>query len=553
MLSQIRHEDRQVDDKLLAANLREQFLGTPVKPHKGIFTARCIWSLRIGGRTIHIYMSPDQSFITKDIIDNIRHSWRLELLDITYHSDRDYYYRDPVENDALSELVQKETIDRPSTKQALIDNYCDAVNSFLGSIETQKPLLKQREKTSNELRTALMKADNVPDEKIASFLPECEIATSSLGGRIMMNRPEIKKIFAPFESNIRAIEDDLNGSDVGKLSREYIASQSDTLSDTNHLMQEIQSGMTTIAIPWKYFYMDNGALLHNNMLQHGEYAYLQSMEVKLITEKLMRHPCLNGTYISLGSGNGKKDYPLVYENEKIPAIILVDSSIRSLRSAEKQFRGNLHGTTCSYQNLYFSIDRIDDFIETGKLHTFHSVSGTRLPWDTNAATLGERHNCFALMGGTFGNFDKDYQRTFIENLDDMMNVWDHFILSVYNKVESSEAISQTINCYNSKESRECIMNYFRKLWIHDDNISIQVTYSDDAIRISATMQAQQCIQYQWQPITIREWTNFACLNSQRFEKNDVQAILLNSNSSLEIIDSLSLSHGPHTIYILEKK
>ena len=94
-------------------------------------------------------------------------------------------------------------------------------------------------------------------------------------------------------------------------------------------------------------------------------------------------------------------------------------------------------------------------------------------------------NTFSLLGSTFGNFSIEYKKEFLKQLSTMMNKGDTLLISVFNKPNSLEGIQDIIDHYNTPETHQFIKNFFMKLGIPEDNITIQVTYTNNVVHIDA--------------------------------------------------------------------
>ena len=102
-----------------------------------------------------------QNLISDDIIQNIRSSWSVDLLDIDFEFNMwsteysEYHFSDA---DFFKNL-KKYTIgfikENDKIQTAIVDNYCDGVSATLWYMKSKEPIINQREKTTRDLFISL--------------------------------------------------------------------------------------------------------------------------------------------------------------------------------------------------------------------------------------------------------------------------------------------------------------------------------------------------------------------------------------------------------------
>jgi len=504
---------------------------------------------------VQIYAKTLINLFDKDIIENIRKNWSLDLLDIefTYSPEKWDYTEAKFGDEKFFKSIKDKIIARikedPKMEHVIVENYCDILNLSLKEIEDSKRIYPELEKIQQELvdivsaNTWEKEKKLVDNEKFRELKTRKEILFSKLWPR------------APLELKL------------------YM----DTIEDCWHdiyenMLKPIEEWKKTIPINSKYLYMDNGDTLYSEIAEKGEYRRYYQAELSLLKnmkKKLWLY--IHKNYISLWCGNGKKDKLLVeaakmryekhihWKNNELPFaayqnILLIDGSLKSLTKA-----GNIFDKELPIINKQFSVGRINDILKKWRLYTNLKAKDTHMLLFQNTIYSEEfkkSEKTLSLFWGTFWNF-WSYQIPFLKEIDQTMKKWDTFIISLFNKPKNEEEKRQTEAMYDTKEEHELMANFFQKIGIKKDNIKLQVRYDEnDVVDIDVKIERKDNVpvigRVGWKEVEIPDGTIFQCVQSERFDKRKFNNLVEN-NTNLTIKDSITEENSPFTCYILEKK
>jgi len=205
----------------------------------------------------------------------------------------------------------------------------------------------------------------------------------------------------------------------------------------------------------------------------------------------------------------------------------------------------------------FSQEWIDTLLQDNEIKTLTSATNYPKESTFNIPDVRESSNTFTLFGGTFGNF-KSYQKIFLQQMHALMNEGDILCLSVYNPPATKQEEQNIVRRYDTPENSLFIKNFFIKLGIPENAIDVQVFYneSNTTIDIDAKIHSKDNT-----PITIRptgeevivpDGTVFHCISSQRMDEQDLQKKIDQSQTSLKIVDKITMPDNPFTLYMISK-
>lgn len=517
----------------------------------GELPAAFLGGLHLPSKNIQIMVKPTQDLINESIIENIRVAWSLDLLDISFLADKKQ-----ISTKQVYPLLQA----HPLIAQALIDTYCTVLSSVVKRTRGQKKMLQLRRKISTDIYIAIEKEYPAPKNMFTPELyPLVNEWTLSLHGNKQAHLQLLKDL-KPVANAMWW----LTGAKRVNLFLDHIEQEEKELEQ--NIVVPLQQKKNPIQIDTKFLYLDNGHDLYDQILHDSTYRNYYEKDISLIqaTASMLQRN-IRSRYISLWVGNGAKDFALLKgnKNETHATTLLIDGSIRSLQEAEERFTGTDSGlrdnwyTTIPYKHLLFSQDWIDPLMKKrGNMAVFPSAFNARNSMERSKVDASLLSNTFAILGSTFGNFSHAYKREFLRNMAKIMNRGDNIFLSVFNKPSSEAEIQDIIRHYDTPHTHQFIKNFFIKLWIPAENITVRVTYVQDSIHIDALVEQKNDtpvkVRLTGNTITVPDKTLFKCFQSQRISHEKMQEIITESNSRLQIKEVLSLPWNPFTIYIIEK-
>ena len=553
----------------------------------GPFTRTIVMQLPIRVHTIDgkemdlqckIWSRTMQNLINDDIVENIRSSWSVDILDIDfefdmgtsefseYHFSQEKFYKD------IKQHIMQFIKQTPQIEKTIVENYCDWVSATLWYMKTKEPLIDQWEKTTRELFHAF----GMPKDFVLQR--HNRVATDAMVLGTYGNRWE--KLLSSKQQNtfrrLLKIGNELNGFDVAHETKRYIEDIKKNTEEIKQIIITLQQGQQEIELDSKFFFLDNGDNLYDEVIEHSAYTKYYTEELNLIQENKKRiEPYIKRKYIGLWCGNGKKDYSIVSDDIetgmtpitpipesnpwKIGKVVLMDSSLRSLAKAEKLMsRGRGERWKAFWSTtIVFSQEWIDGLIKENEIKTLTSVTYNPKESTMNIPDIRESSNMFTLFGWTFGNFE-NYQKLFLQQMDTLMNSWDILCISVFNLPKDKQEREQIVRSYNTPQNNIFIKNFFIKMGIPEDAIEICVEYDNetDTVHIDAKIHGKtnQPIQinYAWEKTIVPDGTIFHCISSQRMDVKDLQKRIDQSKTSLKIIDQISSPNSPFTLYMISK-
>lgn len=522
-----------------------------------------------------------QSFINEDIVSNIRSAGKLELLDIDFEFGvwitdfSEYDFGDKLFYKNIKKSAIQYIKDHPLLQQAIVDNYCDGIDATLWYLRGKEPLINKWESASREL----FRAFGMPKSYV---LAENEKYAGEwfIYGIIGANIPHgITKRQKRKIETLRLIGNAFGWFDSGNDTRRYVESLNQGDENINKMMLAIEAGNKEISLDSKYFFLDGGDNLYDDIIEKSKYNEYYLQELKLIKDNKQKIDAyLRRRYIGLWCGNGKKDYSMlkdkintagtsratwapvaVCDPDMVSIVLFMDSSLRSLSKAEKLVSGwyGARWPSGSGTTVLFSTERIDTLLKNNEIKTLTSVTNRPKDAKLNIPDIREASNTFSLFGGTFGNFG-DYQTLFLQNMGEIMNQDDVLCISLFNPPKTKEARDRVVQIYDTPETHMFLKNLFIKLGIQEDAIEINISYDGDkTITMDAIINQKDN-----QPVYMCSWgrkvqvpngTKFNCINSQRIGQEDLQDILKKSETSLEIKESITTPDNPFTMYMISKK
>ncbi|MCX6824135.1 MAG: L-histidine N(alpha)-methyltransferase [candidate division SR1 bacterium] len=512
-----------------------------------------------------------QNMINDNIVKNIRSAGSIDLLDIDfelafgsseyseYHFSQEDFYMNIKRH--IIHFIKK----NPEIEKTIVDNYCDGLSATLGYIKTKEHLVGQREETTRELFMSL----GMPKEFVLSehnkVVGDGAILSTYGSNRKKILLPDQKKAF----KKLMKIGNEFRGFDSAHEIKRYIEDMKKDNEEIQKIVVGLQKGKKDIQLDSKFFFLDNGDNLYDDVIEHSEYNIYYREELNLIQNNKKRiSPYLKNHYIGLGCGNGKKDYTMISENighgfmrtepesgQKITKVLLVDSSLRSLSKAEKIMKQNTGDS--GLPALIFSQERIDTLLQNNEIKTLTSV--THYPKESifNLPDIRESSNMFSLFGGTFGNFES-YKKKFLQQMNALMNEGDVLCISLFNPPTNKEEEEVIVRKYDTIQTRKFIKNFFIKLGIPEDCIDVRIVYNSTthAIDIDAKIHSQNntpiTIRPTGEEVVIPEDTIFHCISSQRMDEQYLQKCINQSQTLLKISDKITAPNNPFTLYMISK-
>lgn len=568
-LAQKNHKDECVylKDGSIGPFTRTVVMNLPIKVHtqegKNIDLDCKIWS-----RTM-------QNLISDDIIQNIRSSWSVDLLDIDFDLNlwpteyAEYYFSDTDFFKNIKQHIVSFIKKNPEIQKTIVDNYCDGVSATLWYMKNKEPIIDQWEKTTRELFISLGMPKDFVLQKHNRVVPDTMVlGTYGSKWREILSSQQ-RKVF----EKLLDIGHELRWFDAAHETKRYIEEVKKNSESIQQIVSDIKGGKQEIWLDSKFFYLDNGDNFYDDVIEKSKYNRYYKAELDLIQENKKRiAPYLRYKYIGLWCGNGKKDYSIISEDidvgksllqsspwSKIEKVILIDSSLKSLSKAEKIMSHNKAGRWVSLWSttVLFSQERVDTLLENNEMKTLTSV--THHPHESilNIPDIKESPNMFAIFGGTFGNFEA-YQQIFLKQMDELMNKDDILCISLFNRPKTEEERKNIVSMYDTPEIYAFMENFFIKMGIPKECIKINVWYDEiiDAIKIDAQMQRKDNtpikINHKGEQVVVPDGTKFNCLTSQRMDKEALQKCIDQSNTSLKIVDQITTVDNPFTLYMISK-
>ena len=184
----------------------------------------------------------------------------------------------------------------PQIERTIVENYCDGLSSTLEYMKSKKPVIAQREKTTRDLHIALGMDKNFVLSKPYKTAPDT-LVLGSYG-------PERRKIFSKkqtqvFEELLR-IGNDLQGFDSANITKAFIEDMEKNTKEIQQIIDELKRGNQEIALDSKFFFLDNGDNLYDDVIEESAYHEYYKHELKLIQESREAiKPYLKNKYIGL--------------------------------------------------------------------------------------------------------------------------------------------------------------------------------------------------------------------------------------------------------------
>lgn len=143
-------------------------------------------------------------------------------------------------------------------------------------------------------------------------------------------------------------------------------------------------------------------------------------------------------------------------------------------------------------------------------------------------------------------------------MDELMNQGDVLCVSLFNPPKTEEEEKIIVSMYDTPEIHAFMKNFFIKLGISQDNIDISVWYDKktDAIKIDARIDRKDNkpieIQHNGESVIVPDGTRFHCLTSKRMDEKALQICVDQSHTSLKIVDKITTSGNPFSLYMISK-
>ena len=139
-----------------------------------------------------------------------------------------------------------------------------------------------------------------------------------------------------------------------------------------------------------------------------------------------------------------------------------------------------------------------------------------------------------------------------------MNKDDILCISLFNSPNTEEERKTIVSMYDTPEIYAFMENFFIKMGIPKECIEIKVWYDEttNAIKIDAQIQQKDdspiTIKHKGESVVVPDGTKFHCLTSQRMDKVALQNCINQSKTSLKIVDQITTSDSPFTLYMISK-
>jgi len=522
-----------------------------------------------------------KDLINENIIKNIHLANSLDFLDIDFEFEfKDKKFSEYDSNNEKSYLAIKEHIikfikENPAIKKVIIDNYCEELFFMLEYVKSKEPLINQWEQTTRDLFEAFGMPKTFVLSENRKFTTDALVLSSYGSDWEKVLSPKQTKTF----EKLQEIGKKLNGFDSGYETKRYVENFKKNNKEIDKIFVQIRDGEKEILLDSKFFFLDNGDNLYDDIIENSKYNQYYQAELDLIKENQEKiQPYIKSHYIGLWCGNGKKDQTMISENmhgkfvtygdprnqsypeNEVTRVLLMDSSLKSLSKAEKAMSENRSHQWMIYSGstrVLFSQERIDKLLQNNDIKAFTSVINNPHEMIINIPDIRETLNIFTLFGWTFGNFG-NHQQTFLQQINTLMNVWDILCMSLFNLPISNEEKQQIVDIYNTPQTHLFIRNFFVKLGIPEDAIKVQVSYDNNtnSVNIDAKIHTKNN-----QPIIINptgvetkipDDTIFHCFSSQRMDEHDLQKRIDQSNLPLKVINKITLPGNPFSLYMISK-
>lgn len=505
-------------------------------------------------------------FLDKDILDNIRNSGNIDLLDISYDVRSPHFEEIEIQR-KIYEFFQNNA----RYRNALIDNYCNAQQQtldFYTSKKEQLTILKA------SWRMILDDIDCPLTENRWLISPESikniMHATASYSWKTFI---DIEKYEADIFDVLQISKDReymkidellVNLRDVDVMI-ENMESQKKIFQ--NEIIKKIQwfdkdrDGI--LEIDSRYLFFENGNGIYEEILLKSKYSDYYFWECENLEENFdaIKQYC-NPFFIDLWCGAGSKDEILMrkYAEYRIPLskAIFMDGSLSALISCYSKFKKNK-----THDGRYnFSTDWIDQLKPTEESDSgrwMHVCHDPNVPSDNemiiNRNTLGEQPSTFSMRGWTLWCFG-EYKKEFLKTIGTVMKAWDNFLVSVFRKPEAQKDIDEIISKYDNKESKRFVLNFLQKIWISKNHMKYSVEYENNKIQIFVTVDNPIWL---WVEISafgerahIKNGVKIKIHESQRFDTDDFDALLKESDCLLHLDAVVENPYGWPVVYVLKK-
>ena len=191
-----------------------------------------------------------------------------------YHFGQESFYKN------IKQHVIQFIKENPQIERIIVENYCDGLSSTLGYMKSKKPVIAQREKTTRDLHLALgMDEDFVLSKNYKT-------ATDTLVlGSYETQRKEIfsKKQKKVFEELLR-IGNDLRGFESAHITKAFIEDMEKNTNEIQQIIEKIKKGNQEISLDSKFFFLDNGDNLYDDVIEKSAYNEYYKQELQLIQE-----------------------------------------------------------------------------------------------------------------------------------------------------------------------------------------------------------------------------------------------------------------------------
>lgn len=560
-------ENMHLKDGRIRPSTRTLIMHLPIQVHtkegKNIDIDCKIWS-----RTM-------QNLVNTDIVKNIRAAWSLDILDIDFEfalggaEFSEYSFGEENFYTNIKDHTIEFIKNTPWVEQAIIDNYCDGLDATLSYITSKEWLVRQREKTTRDLFESFGMPKSFVLSKSNKVINDGIVFGSYGGNRQEMLWPTQQKKF----KQLIKIGNEFSWFDAAYETKRYIEDMKKEKEDIDKIVTALQNKQQEVSLDSKFFFLDNGDNLYDDVIEKSAYNRYYKEELMLIQKNKEKiAPYLKQKYIGLWCWNGKKDYNMISENidtdsspnklsswSRIGKVVLMDSSLKSLSKAEKLISKNRWNNWVSLGStiVVFSQERIDTLLQDNEIKALTSVTYNPKETKLNIPDIKETSNTFTLFGWTFGNF-LGYKKIFLRQMNKLMNVWDVLCVSVFNPPTSKQEQETIVSMYDTPETHMFIKNFFIKLGIPKEAIEIKVWYSSvtHTINIDAKIHRKDnqpiVIHPTGKDVTVADGTVFHCIASQRMDETNLQKDIKQSQTSLKIIDRISTPDNSFTLYMISK-
>ncbi len=512
-----------------------------------------------------------QNLISDDIITNIRHAGSLDSLDLEFEFGFDgnelseLHFADTGSYDRIKERSIAFIKANHQIQQAIIDNYCDGLAATVEYMKSKESLMDQWEQTTRALYLALGMPESFELSGTYKTTTDSIIYGTYGSDRKKTLNLKQKKAFG----ELQKIGKYLGWFDNAFHTKRFIQQMNAYNEAVDKIMSRILEGEHELGLDSKFFFLDNGDNLYDEVIEKSAYHEYYEDELELISNNTERiSPYFREKYIWLWCGNGKKDYHVfskyvaIDEPRMSPScwpmiskVVMMDSSIRSLSKAERFIDKGWSEMWISLgsTSIVYTQQRIDELLQDEEIRVLTSVVNNPHEMTFNIPDIKESSNMFTLFWGTFGNFE-DYQPIFLKQMDKLMNPWDVLCISLYTTPKDEQEGQEVVKRYNTPQNAIFIKNFFVKLGIPQEAIEVIVSYDHNSatIHIDAKIQENIRINRKGKEITISGGTIFHCVSSRRMKQVDLQECIDASGTSLKIADRIMEPGNPFSLYMITK-